>query len=253
MKTGFYPRLAWTGMRQNKRLYLPYILTCIGMVMMFYIVNFLSTSPVLKSLPGGDTMQSMLSLGRGVIGVFALLFLFYTNSFLIRRRKKEFGLYNILGMGKWNIARILLWESLFIALIALAVGLGAGILLSKFAELGMVNLLQADASYYLSVEPGAIWQTLVLFAIIFGLLLLNTLRQIHLANPVELLRSENAGEKPPRANWFFALLGAVILGAAYYLAVTIEEPVTALVWFFVAVVMVIVATYLLFIAGSVAV
>ncbi len=253
MKTGFYPRLAWTGMRQNKRLYLPYILTCIGMVMMFYIVNFLSTSPVLKSLPGGDTMQSMLSLGRGVIGVFALLFLFYTNSFLIRRRKKEFGLYNILGMGKWNIARILLWESLFIALIALAAGLGAGILLSKFAELGMVNLLQADASYYLSVEPGAIWQTLVLFAIIFGLLLLNTLRQIHLANPVELLRSENAGEKPPRANWFFALLGAVILGAAYYLAVTIEEPVTALVWFFVAVVMVIVATYLLFIAGSVAV
>ena len=118
MKKGFYSKLAWTGIRKNKKLYTPYLLTCIGMVMMFYIVSFLSTSKVLKEIKGGDTMQSMLMLGCGVIGVFALIFLFYTNSFLIRRRKKEFGLYNILGMGKWNLARVLLWESIIIAVIS---------------------------------------------------------------------------------------------------------------------------------------
>lgn len=127
MKKSFYPKLAWTGIRKNRRLYTPYILTCIGMVMMFYIVAFLSGGSVLKSIPGGDTMQMMLGLGTGVISVFALIFLFYTSSFLTRRRKKEFGLYNILGMGKRNLGRILIWESLIVAVIALGAGLFAGI------------------------------------------------------------------------------------------------------------------------------
>ncbi len=251
MKKGFYLKLAWTGIRKNKKLYLPYLLTCIGMVMMFYIVSFLSTSQVLREMKGGDTMQSMLMLGYQVIGVFALIFLFYTNSFLIRRRKTEFGLYNILGMGKRNLARVLLWESLIITVISLAAGLLSGMILSKFAELGMVNILQGDTTFSFHIEPIAIIQTLILFAVIFTLILLNTLRQIHLTNPIQLLHSENAGEKPPKANWFFALVGVFLLGCAYYLAVTIENPVVALLWFFVAVIMVIVATYLLFISGSV--
>ncbi len=253
MKKGMYFRLAWTGIRKNKKLYTPYILTCIGMVMMSYIVSFLAGSDVLRSMRGGDVMQSMLGFGFGVIGVFSVIFLFYTNSFLIRRRKREFGLYNILGMGKGNLARVLIWESLIIAAIALAVGLAAGILLSKFAELGMINVLNGEITFSLTIAPQSILQTLALFGIIFALILLNALRQIHLANPIELLRSENAGEKPPKANWFFALAGAVILGIAYYMAVSIEDPISALIWFFVAVTMVIVATYLLFIAGSVAV
>lgn len=253
MKKGFYSRLAWTGMRKNKKLYTPYILTCIGMVMMFYIVSFLAGSDVLKSMAGGDVMQSILGLGCGVIGVFALIFLFYTNSFLIRRRKKEFGLYNILGMGKWNLARVLFWESLIIAAISLVAGLFAGIALSKFAELGMVNVLEGTASFSMSIAPAAILQTIGLFAVIFFLILLNTLRQIHLTNPIKLLHSESTGEKPPKANWFIALAGAVILAGAYYLAVSIEEPMEALMSFFVAVIMVIVATYMLFMAGSVAV
>ena len=251
MKKGFYLKLAWMGIRKNKKLYLPYVLTCIGMVMMFYIVSFLSTSQVLREMKGGDTMQSMLMLGYQVIGVFALIFLFYTNSFLIRRRKKEFGLYNILGMGKRNLALVLLWESLIITVISLAAGLLSGMILSKFAELGMVNILQGDTTFSFHIEPIAIVQTLILFAVIFALILLNTLRQIHLTNPIQLLHSENAGEKPPKANWFFALVGVFLLGCAYYLAVTIENPVVALLWFFVAVIMVIVATYLLFISGSV--
>ena len=253
MKKGFYSKLAWTGMRKNKKLYTPYILTCIGMVMMFYIVSFLTGSDVLKSMAGGDTMQSILGLGCGVIGVFALIFLFYTNSFLIRRRKKEFGLYNILGMGKWNLARVLFWESMMIAAISLSVGLFAGIALSKLAELGMVNVLEGTASFSMAIAPAAILQTIGLFAVIFFLILLNTLRQIHLTNPIELLRSESAGEKPPKANWFFALAGAMVLAGAYYLAISIEDPMAAMLLFFVAVIMVIVATYMLFMAGSVAV
>ena len=251
MSRSFYVKLAWTGIRKNKRLYLPYILTCVGMVMMYYIVCFLSVSPILATLPGGDDVLWMLQLGTWVVGFFALIFLFYTNSFLMRRRKKEFGLYNILGMGKRNLARILIWENLIIAFIAIAGGLVAGILFSKVAELGMVNILSADVSFSLTVDLRTIGLVLVLFSAIFLLIFLNSLRQIHLSKPIELLRSENVGEKPPRANWVLAVLGVLLLGGAYWLAVTIQDPVSALVWFFVAVLMVIVATYFLFIAGSV--
>ena len=249
MKKGFYPKLAWMGITKNKRLYLPYILTCASMVMMFYIISFLYVSPVLLAMAGGQTIQTMLGLGCGTIGVFALIFLFYTNSFLIRRRKREFGLYNILGMGKLNLARILLWESLIIFAISISSGLLAGIIFSKLAELGMVNILNTDVSFSLSLEPKAILDTLVLFAIIFALIFLNTLRQIHLSKPIELLNSESVGEKPPKANWFVALAAFAILAAAYYIAVTIEDPVSAIFYFFIAVVMVIVATCFYFING----
>lgn len=253
MKHGFYLKLAWSGIRKNKRLYTPYLFTCVGMVMMFYVVSFLSECQVLAEMKGGMTLSSMLSFGSWVIGAFALIFLFYTNSFLIRRRKKEFGLYNILGMGKSNLARILLWENLIVAGISLITGLFFGVVLSKFGELGMVNLVNGDITFSLSLGPKAILRTLLLFAVIFLLLLLNALRQIHLTNPIELLHSENTGEKPPKANWVLALAGVVILGAAYFIAVTIEDPVEALAWFFAAVIMVIVSTYLIFISGSVAI
>lgn len=253
MKYGFYPKIAWTGIRKNSRLYTPYILTCMGMVMMYYIISFLNTSSILLSIPGGATMKTILGMGTGVICVFAVIFLFYTNSFLIRRRKREFGLYNILGMGKKNLALILIWETLIITVFSLGGGLVFGIAFSKFAELAMVNILHSDVTFTLRLAPESIWRTLSLFTVIFFLILLNTLRQIQMSNPIELLHSEHAGEKPPKANWLFALAGAVILGAAYYMAVTIEDPVSALMMFFVAVIMVIIATYLLFIAGSVVV
>lgn len=252
MKQGFYSRLAWTGIRKNRQLYTPYFLTCTGMVMMFYIIAYLAESPLLLQMQGGRTMATIMSLGRVVIGIFALIFLFYTNSFLIRRRNKEFGLYNILGMNKRNIGRILLWETLMVAAAALAVGLAAGMLFSKLAELILLNIMQADVTYSLSIALSGIVQTLAVFAVIFLLILVASLFRVRLSNPLALLRSENTGEKPPKANWLLALAGLVILAVAYYLAVSIQEPITAIVWFFVAVVMVVVATYLLFIAGSVA-
>lgn len=252
MKRGFYEKLAYTGIKKNKKLYTPYILTCIGMVMMTYIISFLTSSETIRSMPGGNEIQGFLGMGFGVMSVFSLIFLFYTNSFLLRRRKKEFGLYNILGMGKKNLAVVLMWESLFIAVISIVCGILSGVVFSKLAELCLIKMLQGTAEFGMTVKFSSIWQTALLFAGIFLLIFINTLRQIHLTNPIELLHSENAGEKPPKANWLLAVAGAVILGGAYYLAVTIDEPITALTLFFVAVIMVIITTYLLFVAGSVA-
>lgn len=252
MKKGIYSRLALTGIKKNKKLYIPYILTCIGMVMIFYIITFLSSSDMMMNYPGGETMRGILGFGVYVIGFFAVIFLFYTNSFLVRRRKKEFGLYNILGMGKRNIARVMLWETLFIGAFSIVLGMALGVLFSKLAELVMVNIMSMDVTFGVTIDYKAIYYTVVLFAVIFFLILLNSLRQVHLSNPIALLHSENAGEKPPKANWFFAVLGVLILGCAYYLAVTIKDPVTTLAAFFFAVIMVIIATYLIFISGSVA-
>lgn len=251
MKAGMYPKLAYDGIRKNSRMYLPYILTCVGMVAMYYIIAFLQFSNALDMIPGTETARSMMSMGNGIIAVFSGIFLFYTNSFLIRRRKKEFGLYNILGMGKRNIAVILFWETLIIYVFSLAAGLVSGIAFSKLAELGFVNILKAEVSYTMSVSLDAVLMTAAVFGVVFLLLFLNALRQIKFSTAVSLIKSENAGEKPPKGNWFLGVLGVLILGFAYYIAVSIKDPVTALLWFFIAVIMVIVGTYLIMIAGSV--
>ena len=252
MKILFLPRLALTGIRKNRKLYLPYILSCAGMVAMFYIIHALSYSPVLYAMRvGASSTQFCLSLGKFVIAVFSLLFLYYTSSFLVRRRNREFGLYNVLGMDKRGIGGIIVWESLMIAVFSLALGLGLGIAFYKFAELGLLNALHAQIDYHFSISPQGIAYTVGMYALIFFLLLLRSLWQVHRAKPTELLRSEATGEKPPKSNWFFSMLGLTILLCAYILAVRISDPATAVALFFVAVIMVVIATYLLFISGSV--
>ena len=238
-------------MRKNSKLYLPYSLACIGMTAMFYILMHLADSPALKLIPSSASVTATLSLGSFVMGVFSLLFLFYTNSFLVRRRFKEFGLYNVLGMNKGNISRVLAWEALINALISLAGGLFLGIALSKLAELGLVNIMGGDTDLDLRISVKALEFTVMFFCGIFLLIYLNSLIKIRRSSASELVKSENFGEKPPRANWLFGLAGIVILAAAYYIAVSIKTPLTALSLFFIAVIMVIVATYLIFIAGSV--
>ena len=251
MKTGFYPKLAFDGIRKNRRMYVPFICTCIGMVMMFYIISYLHYSDTIASMNGGQIMRSTLNLGSIVVGIFSCIFLFYTNSFLIRRRKKEFGLYHILGMGKLNIARILFWETLLTAVISLVFGIGFGILFSKLAELAMARLTHAQIIYSMHISPDSILFTLTVFGCIFILLFFNTLRQIHFSNAITLVKSESVGEKPPKGNILLGLLGMICLAAAYYLAVTVADPVSALGMFFIAVILVIIGTYLIMIAGSV--
>lgn len=251
MKTGFYPKLAFDGIRKNRRMYVPFICTCIGMVMMFYIISYLHYSDTIASMNGGQIMRSTLNLGSIVVGIFSCIFLFYTNSFLIRRRKKEFGLYHILGMGKLNIARILFWETLLTAVISLVLGIGFGILFSKLAELAMARLTHAQIIYSMHISPDSILFTLTVFGCIFILLFFNTLRQVHFSNAITLVKSESVGEKPPKGNILLGLLGMICLAAAYYLAVTVADPVSALGMFFIAVILVIVGTYLIMIASSV--
>lgn len=247
-----YPRLAVTGIIKNRRTYLPYILTCTGMIMMYYIISFLSESDFVREMSGGNILQLYLGFGCGVIVVFSAIFLFYTNSFLIRRRKTEFGLYNILGMGKRNIAVIVIWETVFIYIFSLAAGLACGVLFSKLAELLLAKMLADTASTVFSVEVMPMLWAAVFFAVIFLLIMLDSLRQISRSKPVELMKSENFGEKPPRANYFLAIIGVVLLAAAYCIAIFTENPSMAVFLFFVAVILVIAATYLLFISGSVA-
>ena len=252
MRRGLYLRLAWQGMRKNGRLYVPFLLTGSVMVMMYYIVANLCVSPTLSNMAGGTVLATILPFGCVVIAVFSVLFLLYTHSFLIRQRAAEFGLYNVLGMGKKHLARILFWETLLLAVATLICGLGLGIALSKLSELLLLRLLRMPSGYDISVSLRAVTETAALFAGVYGVLLLGALWRIFRMNTLSLLRSDRVGEKPPKANWIMALLGLVLLVAAYAMAVTIKSPMDAIGVFFVAVVMVILATYMLFISGSVA-
>lgn len=252
MKPAFFSRLAADGIRKNQKLYTPYILSCIGMVGMFYILCSLSYSPYVQGIKHGGDLAFILSLGKFVVGAFALLFLFYTNSFLVKRRYREFGLYSILGMDRKGNTKIVVWESVVVAGIGLAGGLVVGILLSKLAELGLLKMTGEQAGLDLTVAKEAVEYTVLVFAVIFLLLTLKSVLKIRRCKPIELMRSEHEGEKPVRANWVLAVLGVLILGAAYFMAVSIDNPIEALLYFFVAVIMVILGTYLLFMAGSVA-
>lgn len=247
-----YPKLAWQGIRKNAETYLPYLLMGILMVGVSYIMNYLTRPALMGALSMGGTTLMVLQMGKIVISVFSVIFLYYCNSFLIRRRMKEFGLYNILGMGKGNIARVMLWETLLTALLVFAGGLLLGLSLSRLVEMALINLLHAD--YTVPMElfyPDGVTWVLLLFGGIYVLILLANLLRMRLSNPVALLKSENTGEKPPKANWFFGLIGLLILLSAYYVAAISQSPLEALIFFFIAVLMVIVATYLLLVSGSV--
>ena len=252
MKNGLYLKLSVNGIKKNKKLYLPYLITCICMVMMFYLIDYLAVSPQFAQIKGGDTMQMILGFGSGVIAIFSLILLYYTNSFLIRRRQREFGLYHILGMGKIDLVKIMVFENLIISVVTIAGGIVGGNLFSKLGELLAAKILGSNAGLSMKISVPALVATALLFLAIFALIMLRMIVSVYRLKPVELLRSEKTGEKPPKANWIFAVIGLLLLGVAYYLSLTIKDPLAAMVWFMVAVVLVILATYLLFIAGSVA-
>ncbi len=198
MRAAFYPKLAWEGIRKNKRLYFPYILTGSVMVMMYYILSYLVESPALAHMPGGSVLMMLLSLGCIVIAFFSVLFLFYTNSFLIKQRYREFGLYNVLGMDKRNISKIMVWESIFVYGMVLFAGLLSGIALSKAAELVLLNLLKMEVSYELQVGLISLRQTPLVFGGIYLLLLINSLVRVRCSKPLELMQSSKAGERIPK-------------------------------------------------------
>lgn len=251
MSNLFYPKLAVTNIRKNGRTYFPYILTCIGSAAMYYMILALSRNPGLQTMRGGYAMSAILDLGSWVTAIFCVIFLFYTNSFLMKRRKKEFGLYNILGMEKKHIARVIGCETFFIGAGSLLTGLLAGILLYKLLFLGLVKILKTTITLGFEISWSSVASTCLLFAGIFLLILINSLAQIHLAKPIELLHGSAVGEKEPKSRWLLAIIGFGLLAAGYTISITTLNPIAALSRFFLAVLLVIFGTYFLFTAGSI--
>lgn len=252
LKKGFYLKLAASNIRKNRKTYLPYLLTCIGMVAMYYMICSLSLNQGLEEVVGSDVVRYTLSLGAWVTAIFAAIFLFYTNSFLMKRRKKEFGLYNILGMEKKHLCRVIFWETVFILLLSLVIGLAAGLLLDKLMFLALLRLFECEVPLGFSPSSQALVMSCLLFGGIFLLIFINSLRQIHLAKPIELLKGGEVGEREPKTKWALALVGVLCLGGGYYIALSTTNPVAAIAVFFVAVLLVIAGTYCLFTAGSIA-
>ena len=249
MRKGLFARLALTGIRKNGKIYYPYMLTAVVTTAMLYIMASLKKNPELE----GSTLGFSLSLGLFVTTLFAFIFLFYTNSFLMKRRKKEFGLYMVLGMERKHLARVIWWETAFLWLVSLGAGLGLGVLLDKLMHLALGKLLGKSVALGFYVSGEVLWLTAFLISLVFALTLLNAVRQVWRADPIELLHGGSVGEKEPRNKWVLTLLGVVCLGAGYWLSIMVKDSATMIFVFFFAVLLVIAGTYLLFTSGSITV
>ena len=250
----FYSKFALNNLVKNKRFILPYILSTIFTIASFYILTSLSLGKNLDKLPQGiSATKQVLGFGVIVIAIFSAIFLFYTYSFLIKRRVREFGLYSVLGMTKKQIARILILETIFIAVITLVFGLAFGLLFDKLMLLVLLKLFTAGVSFGFVITPIAVFLTILLFGGIFFLLLIYTVIKISRLKIVALLKEENNGEREPKARFILAILGLGLTGYGYYLAQTIQNPIKAITMFFIAVLAVIFGTYLIFMAVSITV
>ena len=252
MRSRIYSKLAWTNICKNRKTYLPYMVSAIGMVMMFFLTINLSMDPQVATFEEGNWMQLILRLGSIVIGLFSVIFLFYTNSFLMKRRKTELGLYHVLGMGKTHIASVLLWETLFTALLSIGAGAIGGMVFSKAAQVLLLRMMGRSIDYVFTLQPSALVYSVILFAAIFALIYVKSVIEISRQSTVDLLYSKAQGEREPRANFVLAFIGILSLGAGYVLAMTVQNPTDAILVFFIAVIAVIIGTYCTFIAGSVA-
>lgn len=252
MHKGIFSRLAKQNIRNNKSTYIPYIITCIFCIAMIYMMEFLRDCPTLdQAVRQADEVRMIVFTGEIVVEIFCIIFLIYSNSFLMKRRQKEIGLYNILGLERNHIGIVMFLETIITSIGSLAGGIAVGIIGSKLALLLLLKLLHIPSvlGFYISVK--GIFTCLFMFGIVFLMILFLNLAKIHLSRPVELLRGNNTGEKEPAAKWLMALIGFICLGAGYYLAVTTESPIKAITIFLLAVILVMAGTYLLFTAGSI--
>ena len=252
MNSLLYAKLAKTNLSKNRQNILPYLLSCIGTVIMFYIMSTLAVSDGFKKMIGEAAIQEVMQFGVYIIGLFAVIFLIYSNSFLTKRRKKEFGLFQILGMEKKHLAKILFFESLYLWILSVGAGILLGILCYKLLFLVLLKLTRLQGTIHFAFNWKALGNTVVLFAVIFLINYLKSLQQIHAAQPIELLHGEQEGEREPKTKLLTALIGLICLGLGYYLALTCQNPMEALGKFFGAVLLVMAGTYCLFSAGSIA-
>lgn len=247
-----YLRLAWSNLKNSRQFYLPYVIAGMLSAMMFYTMCAIQGNDGLSKMRGGSSVQIVLYFGVVVVGVFVSIFLFYTNSFIMKRRKKELGVYNILGMEKIHVAKIMAWETVFSFLIAVGGGLITGIVFQKLLTMFLYRLTGLEAAIPFYISGWGCLHTAEMFGAIYVCILLYNLMQIRLSNPVELLHSGNTGEREPKTKIIQAVLGILCIVTGYYIAITTDNPVKAVSLFFVAVMLVIVGTYFLFNAGSIA-
>lgn len=253
MNKRFFRKLAADNLKKNGKSYTPYVLICIFITAMFYIVKSLSLNPGLKTMIGADTLSYIMYFGSIVTALFAILFLFYAHSFLMKRRKKEFGVFHILGMEKRHLAKTLAWETLYIAFLSIFGGIVLGVALDKVMFLLIVKIIGGEILLGFFISAEALITTMILFAGIFLFLYFCSIYQIRVANPAELLRGGKMGEKAPEANWLMAIMGVLFVGAGYFISLTTEQPISRIPpYLFGAVVFVMIGTYMLFTAGSIA-
>lgn len=252
MSKSFYPKMALSNINKNRRTYFPYIITCILTIMMYYMMDSIFRNENVRTMRGGSNVCTMLVIGLWVTMLFAIIFLFYTNSFLIKRRHKEIGLYNILGMEKRHIGKMMFYETLFTALISISVGILSGILFGKLMFLLLFKLIGADTVPKFEIPISSVIYTLLLSAGIFFAILLYNLAKIHLTKPIEMVHGGQIGEKEPKTKIILTIIGILTMGAGYGFALYEKSPLKALSLFLIAVILVIVGTYCLFTAGSIA-
>lgn len=251
MKTGLYSKLAIDGIKKNGKLYIPYIISVIGMVAITYVLRYLSEAPALSDMQAGNNLRVIMALGTVVMISYAVYFLAYTNSFLAKRRNSEFALYNILGMNKKNIIRIIAREYVYLGIAGIGGGLSLGVLLSKLFELILMKMCGYTSDFIIYFSKYGMLLAAAVYAVILFVMFIFASLKVLRNKPIDLLKSKHTGERAPKANVLFAIIGLVLMAYAYYIAVTIKSPVSAIEQFFLAVLMVIAGTYMLFISGSV--
>lgn len=252
MKTGFFLKLARSNISKNRRFFLPRILSEAGLLCVFYIVFTLRTDERILQLRGGQYIEVFMSIGTAVMMLLSVILLFYINSFLMKQRKREFGVYNILGLEKRHICRVLFHETALSSLASAVLGLAMGTLFYKLCSLLICQLLNAEiilGFYFINARSLALSGAffLVLDVVSYGVNCVTIARM----KPVEMLSSANVGEREPKVKWALLVLGVLALGGGYYISLTTQNPLKALVLFFVAVILVIIGTYFLFVAGSI--
>ena len=252
LRNALYPKLAAQGMRQNRRFFVPYLLALAGLTAAFYVMSALCADPGVMTMRGFAYVMVMMQIGMIVAGILSTVLLLYINSFLMKQRKKELGLYNILGMGKGNIAWIQCWESLYTAVLGIGGGLILGVALHKLATMALVSLLKFSIPFSAAFSLSAAVRTAVFFGLLLLLALVLNLFRVRLSDPIQLLHGGAVGEKEPRTRWLMAVIGVLAMGAGYFIAVTTKDPALAMLLYFLAVLLVIIGTYCLFTAGSIA-
>ncbi|HEX3077109.1 MAG TPA: ABC transporter permease [Lachnospiraceae bacterium] len=249
----FYLKLAFMNLKKNRNAYIPYMFACVGMIFTFFLFMVMSEGKGLRNVPQHASLVMMFDLGKIIISIFAVIFIFYANGFLMKRRKKEIGLYGILGLEKRHVAIVMFFETIFTGFTSIIISLLAGGVFGNIFFLLLMKLTKVASGSRFEVSAGTIVSTVVFFLIVYLATLIWNFIQVKTTKPVELLKGEQLAQKERKSSLLLAIIGFGCLGAGYFIAIRVENPLEALYQFFIAVILVIIGTIYTFRAGSIVV